>query len=101
MQGGLGLLGAGSMSEVLREHSRNVKKESLETFLGECSIFVSNIEEIIENYCRKRSKVVFFTSANPKTYGLQYLKERYPDSACMSGNYCICIKSAKCTVLTL
>lgn len=68
-EGGLGLLGAGSMyPEVLREHILKCQKATDRPFGVNVPMLYPNIEEIIEIIIGENVKIVFTSAGNPKTF---------------------------------
>lgn len=74
--GGLGLLGAGSMyPDVLREHIQKCKKATDKPFGVNVPMLYPNIEELINIILEERVEVVFTSAGNPKTYTEMFQKE--------------------------
>ncbi|OAB81506.1 NAD(P)H-dependent flavin oxidoreductase [Cochleicola gelatinilyticus] len=68
-EGGLGLLGAGSMyPDVLREHIIKCQKATNKPFGVNVPMLYPNIEEIIEIIIKEGVKIVFTSAGNPKTH---------------------------------
>jgi len=68
-EGGLGLLGAGSMyPEVLREHILKCQKATERPFGVNVPMLYPNIEEIIDIIIGEGVKIVFTSAGNPKTF---------------------------------
>lgn len=68
-EGGLGLLGAGSMyPEVLREHIIKCKKATDKPFGVNVPMLYPNIEEIIKIIIEEGVKIVVTSAGNPKTH---------------------------------
>ncbi|SDW57417.1 NAD(P)H-dependent flavin oxidoreductase [Aequorivita viscosa] len=75
-EGGLGILGAGSMyPEVLREHIQKCQKATDKPFGVNVPMLYPNLEEIIDIIIAEGVKIVFTSAGNPKTYTSK-LKER-------------------------
>lgn len=74
-QGGLGLLGAGSMHpEVLREHIRKCKLATENPFGVNVPLLYPQIDEIMKIIVEEKVPVVFTSAGSPKTW-TQYLHE--------------------------
>lgn len=68
-EGGLGLIGAGSMSpEVLREHIQKCKKATNNTFGVNIPLMNSNSPKHIDIVIEEKVPVVFTSAGNPSTY---------------------------------
>lgn len=68
-EGGLGILGAGSMyPEVLREHIQKCKKATSFPFAVNVPMLYPNIEQIMEIIVEERVPIVFTSAGNPKTW---------------------------------
>ncbi len=75
-EGGLGLIGAGSMyPEVLREHIQKCKKATDKPFGVNVPMLYPQIEEIINIIVEEGVKIVFTSAGNPKTW-TSFLKEK-------------------------
>ncbi|MDG2152163.1 MAG: nitronate monooxygenase, partial [Polaribacter sp.] len=75
-EGGLGLIGAGSMyPEVLREHIQKCKLATNKPFGVNVPMLYSEIEKIIDIIVEERVKIVFTSAGNPKTW-TSFLKEK-------------------------
>ena len=75
-EGGLGLLGAGSMHpEVLREHIIKCKAATKNPFGVNVPLLYPQIEEIMKIIVDEGVKIVFTSAGNPKTW-TNYLHER-------------------------
>ncbi|MCK5781827.1 MAG: nitronate monooxygenase [Flavobacteriales bacterium] len=67
--GGLGLLGAGSMSpDVLREHILKCKKATDKPFGVNVPMLYSHIEEIMDVIVEEEVKIVFTSAGNPSVW---------------------------------
>lgn len=67
--GGLGLIGAGSMyPDVLREHIQKCKKATDRPFGVNVPMLYPNLEEIFSIIMEEGVKIVFTSAGNPKTY---------------------------------
>ncbi len=67
--GGLGLLGAGSMHpDILREHIRKIKKHSSKPFGVNVPLLYPEIETLMHIIVEEGVKVVFTSAGNPKTW---------------------------------
>ncbi len=67
--GGLGLIGSGSMyPEILREHIQKCKKATKLPFGVNVPLLYPNIEEHIEIIINEGVKIVFTSAGNPKTW---------------------------------
>lgn len=68
-QGGLGIIGAGSMyPEVLREHIQKCKKATDFPFAVNVPMLYPSIEEIIQIIVEEKVPIVFTSAGNPKTW---------------------------------
>src|SRR5690554_1667252 len=68
-EGGLGLLGAGSMyPEVLREHILKCQQATDKPFGVNVPMLYPNINEIIDIIIKEGVKIVFTSAGNPKTF---------------------------------
>lgn len=68
-EGGLGIIGAGSMyPEVLREHIQKCKKATAKPFAVNVPMLYPNIQEIIQIIIEEGVKIVFTSAGNPKTW---------------------------------
>ena len=75
-EGGLGLIGAGSMyPEVLREHIQKCKLATNNPFGVNVPMLYPEIEKIIDIIIEERVKIVFTSAGNPKTW-TSFLKEK-------------------------
>ena len=75
-EGGLGLIGAGSMyPEVLREHIQKCKLATNKPFGVNVPMLYPEIEKIIDIIVEERVKIVFTSAGNPKTW-TSFLKEK-------------------------
>lgn len=75
-EGGLGLIGAGSMyPEVLREHIQKCKLATNKPFGVNVPMLYPEIEKIIDIIIEERVKIVFTSAGNPKTW-TSFLKEK-------------------------
>lgn len=73
--GGLGLIGAGSMyPDVFREHIQKCKKATDKPFGVNVPMLYPNIEEIMNIIVEEGVKIVFTSAGNPKTW-TPFLKE--------------------------
>jgi len=73
--GGLGLLGAGSMTpELLREHIRKCKAATQQPFGVNVPLIYQEIEGIMKVVIEEEVKIVFSSAGNPKTW-TKLLKE--------------------------
>ena len=73
--GGLGLIGAGSMyPEILREHIQKCKLATNKPFGVNVPMLYPNIEEIMKIIVEENVKIVFTSAGNPKTW-TSFLKE--------------------------
>jgi len=67
--GGLGIIGAGSMyPEVLREHIQKCKKATDKPFAVNVPMLYPDIDKIIEIIIEEGVKIVFTSAGNPKTW---------------------------------
>lgn len=74
--GGLGLIGAGSMHpEVLREHIQKTKQATDKPFGVNVPLFYPELETIMNIIAEEKVPVVFTSAGNPKKY-TAWLKER-------------------------
>lgn len=68
-EGGLGIIGAGSMyPEVLREHIQKCKKATDKPFAVNVPMLYPNLEEIMQIIVEEGVKIVFTSAGNPKTW---------------------------------
>ena len=75
-EGGLGLIGAGSMyPEVLRDHIQKCKLATNKPFGVNVPMLYPEIEKIIDIIVEERVKIVFTSAGNPKTW-TSFLKEK-------------------------
>ena len=73
--GGLGLIGSGSMyPDVLREHIKKCKKATTRPFGVNLPLIYPNIEEHINTILEEKVKIVFTSAGSPKKY-TQILKD--------------------------
>ena len=74
--GGLGLIGAGSMSpDILEEHILKCQKATTNPFGVNVPLLYPNCDKIMKIIVDSGVKIVFTSAGNPKTW-TQYLKER-------------------------
>lgn len=74
--GGLGLIGAGSMSaELLEEHIQKCQKATDQPFGVNIPLLYSRVEEQLEVILKNKVSIVFTSAGNPMTY-TSYLKEK-------------------------
>lgn len=74
--GGLGLIGAGSMyPDILRENIQKCKKATDKPFGVNVPMLYPNLEEIIQIILEEDVKIVFTSAGNPKTYTETLQKE--------------------------
>lgn len=74
--GGLGLLGAGSMyPDVLREHIRKMREATNNPWGVNIPLMYPNIEEIIQIIVDEKVEIVFTSAGNPMNY-TSYLQEK-------------------------
>lgn len=74
-QGGLGLIGAGSMyPDILRENIQKCRLATNSPFGVNVPMLYPDIEEVMEIILQEKVKIVFTSAGNPKTW-TQYLKE--------------------------
>ena len=67
--GGLGIIGAGSMyPEILREHIQKCKKATEKPFAVNVPMLYPDIDKIIEIIIEEGVKIVFTSAGNPKTW---------------------------------
>ena len=75
-EGGLGIIGAGSMyPEVLREHIQKCKKATDKPFAVNVPMLYPNIEEIMRIIVEEGVQIVFTSAGNPKTW-TSHLQEK-------------------------
>ena len=73
--GGLGIIGAGSMyPEILREHIQKCKKATSFPFAVNVPMLYPDIDKIIEIVIEEGVKIVFTSAGNPKTW-TKYLQD--------------------------
>ena len=74
--GGLGLIGAGSMyPDILRENIQKCKKATEQPFGVNVPMLYPNLEEIIQIILEEGVNIVFTSAGNPKTYTEALQKE--------------------------
>lgn len=74
--GGLGLIGAGSMyPDILRENIQKCKRATQKPFGVNIPMLYPNLEEIIQIILEEDVKIVFTSAGNPKTYTETLQKE--------------------------
>lgn len=74
--GGLGLIGAGSMSfEVLREHIRKCKAATNNSFGINLPLLYKDVDKLIAVIVEEQIKIVFSSAGNPGSW-TSYLKEK-------------------------
>ena len=74
--GGLGLIGAGSMyPDILRENIQKCKRATEQPFGVNIPMLYPNLEEIIQIILEEGVKIVFTSAGNPKTYTETLQKE--------------------------
>ncbi len=74
--GGLGLIGSGSMyPDVLREHIRKCKKNTIKPFGVNVPMLYPDIEKIMSIIVEEDVKIVFTSAGNPKTW-TSFLKKK-------------------------
>ena len=67
--GGLGIIGAGSMyPEILREHIQKCKKATDKPFAVNVPMLYPDIDKIMEIIIEERVQIVFTSAGNPKTW---------------------------------
>ena len=72
--GGLGLIGAGSMyPDILREHIQKCKKATEKPFGVNVPLLYPNIEQLMEIIVEEKVSIVFTAAGNPKLW-TEYLK---------------------------
>ena len=75
-EGGLGLIGAGSMyPEVLREHIQKCQKATQKPFGVNVPMLYPDIDKIMDIIVEMGVKIVFTSAGNPKTW-TSFLKEK-------------------------
>jgi enoyl-[acyl-carrier protein] reductase II len=75
-EGGLGIIGAGSMyPEILREHIQKCKKATDKPFAVNVPMLYPNLEEIMQIIIEEKVPIVFTSAGNPKTW-TGHLKEQ-------------------------
>jgi enoyl-[acyl-carrier protein] reductase II len=68
-EGGLGIIGAGSMyPEILREHIQKCKRATTNPFAVNVPMLYPDIDEIIKIIIEEDVKIVFTSAGNPKTW---------------------------------
>jgi enoyl-[acyl-carrier protein] reductase II len=68
-EGGLGIIGAGSMyPEILREHIQKCKRATTKPFAVNVPMLYPDIDEIIKIIIEEDVKIVFTSAGNPKTW---------------------------------
>lgn len=74
--GGLGLIGAGSMyPDILRENIRKCKAATDKPFGVNIPMLYPNLDEVIKIILEEGVKIVFTSAGNPKTYTEMFQKE--------------------------
>ncbi len=75
-EGGLGIIGAGSMyPEVLREHIQKCRKSTNKPFAVNVPMLYPNLEKIMQIIIEEGVKIVFTSAGNPKTW-TSHLQEK-------------------------
>ena len=75
-EGGLGIIGAGSMyPEVLRVHIQKCKKATSKPFAVNVPMLYPNLEQIMQIIIEEEVEIVFTSAGNPKTW-TAYLQEK-------------------------
>ena len=75
-EGGLGIIGAGSMyPDVLREHIQKCKKATDKPFAVNVPMLYPNLEEIMKIIIEEGVQIVFTSAGNPKTW-TSHLQEK-------------------------
>ena len=75
-EGGLGIIGAGSMyPEILKEHIQKCKKATDKPFAVNVPMLYPSLEELMEIIVEEGVKIVFTSAGNPKTY-TSHLQEK-------------------------
>lgn len=75
-EGGLGIIGAGSMyPDVLREHIQKCKKATSFPFAVNVPMLYPNLEDIMEIIIEEGVEIVFTSAGNPKTW-TSFLQEK-------------------------
>lgn len=68
-EGGLGIIGAGSMyPETLREHIRKCKKVTTKPFAVNVPMLYPNIDKLMDILVEEEIQIVFTSAGNPKTW---------------------------------
>ncbi len=89
--GGLGLIGAGSMSpDILREHITKAKENAGKPFGVNIPLLGDNIEDKIKVLLEEKIKIIFSSAGNPSTWTLTF-KEK----GCVVVHVVSSIKNAK------
>lgn len=74
--GGLGLIGAGSMyPDILRENIQKCKQATTKPFGVNIPMLYPDLEEIIQIILEEKVEIVFTSAGNPKTYTEMFQKE--------------------------
>ena len=74
--GGLGLIGAGSMyPDILRENIKKCKAATNKPFGVNVPMLYPNLDEVIQIILEERVKIIFTSAGNPKTYTETLQKE--------------------------
>ena len=82
--GGLGLIGAGSMyPDILRENIQKCKRATEQPFGVNVPMLYPNLEEIIQIILEEGVKIVFTSAGNPKTYTETLQKEGVKVAHCL------------------
>ena len=96
--GGLGLIGAGSMTpEILKIHIRKAKKATNKPFGVNIPLIYSRAEEIIKTIIEENVKIVFTSAGNPKKW-TSFLKSHGLTVAHVVANRAFAIKSEEAGV---
>lgn len=75
-EGGLGIIGAGSMyPEILREHIQKCKKATSSPFAVNVPMLYPNLEQIMQIIIEEGVQIVFTSAGNPKTW-TSHLQEK-------------------------
>ena len=75
-EGGLGIIGAGSMyPEILREHIQKCKRATKKPFAVNVPMLYPNLEEIMKILIEEEVQIIFTSAGNPKTW-TSHLQEK-------------------------
>ena len=81
--GGLGLIGSGSMKpDLLREHIKNCFKATEKPFGVNIPLLRGDAEELVNVVIEENVKIVFTSAGHPKKFIEQFKKKQYYNCSC-------------------